>query len=234
MQEAMLACVDIYRPEYTLAEDLGLLNYTLNPTKPTAKFTVMPQQMSMWHLPMAWFCEMANSVLGKGGKLPEYKQLITNPKTQAKWTHSYGNKIGCLTKGMPGRNTGTNTIIFIRKDQVPTTRAKDVTYGLIACLIQPEKLDEPNRTRLIAGGDRVHYPDDAGTPTTNLLTVKILINSIISTAGAKFMTMDIKDFYLNIPMARYKYMQLRIADMPDNIIEHYYLRDKATPNGYIY
>jgi hypothetical protein len=42
MQEAMLACVDIYRPEYTLSEDLALLNYTLNPTKPTAKFMVMP------------------------------------------------------------------------------------------------------------------------------------------------------------------------------------------------
>ncbi len=28
MQEAMLACVDIYHPEYTLSEDLGLLNYT--------------------------------------------------------------------------------------------------------------------------------------------------------------------------------------------------------------
>ncbi len=48
------------------------------------------------------------------------------------------------------------------------------------------------------------------------------------------MTMDIKDFYLNTPMARYKYMQLRIADMPDNVIKHYNLRDKATPDGYIY
>jgi hypothetical protein len=35
-------------------------------------------------------------------------------------------------------------------------------------------------------------------------------------------------------MARYKYMRLRIADMPDDVIEHYKLRDKATPNGYIY
>jgi hypothetical protein len=51
---------------------------------------------------------------------------------------------------MPGHNTGTNTIIFIRKNQVPTMRAKDVTYGLITCLVQPEKLDEPNRTRLVA------------------------------------------------------------------------------------
>ena len=44
MQEAMLACIDIYCLEYTLSEDLGLLNYTSNPTKPTAKFTVTPQQ----------------------------------------------------------------------------------------------------------------------------------------------------------------------------------------------
>jgi hypothetical protein len=29
-------------------------------------------------------------------------------------------------------------------------------------------------------------------------------------------------------------MQLRITDMPDNVIEHYNLRDKATPDGYIY
>jgi hypothetical protein len=87
---------------------------------------------------------------------------------------------------------------------------------------------------LVTGGDRVHYPNNAGTPTANLLTVKILINSIISTAGAKFTTMDIKDFYLNTPMATCKYMQLRIADMPEDVIEHYNLRDKATPNSYIY
>jgi len=135
---------------------------------------------------------------------------------------------------MPGCNTGTNTIIFIRKSQVPKERAKDVTYGLITTLIRPEKIDKPNRTRLVAGGDRVHYPGNAGTSTADLLTVKLLINSIISTARAKFMTMDIKDFYLNTPMARYKYMRLRIADMPEDVIEHYNLRDKATPNGYVY
>jgi hypothetical protein len=122
----------------------------------------------------------------------------------------------------------------IRKDKVPKARAKDVTYGLITCLVRPEKLDEPNRTRLVAGGDRVHYPGNAGTPTANLITVKIFINSIISTDGAKFMTMDIRDFYLNTPMARYRYMQLHIADMPDDVIEHYNLRDKATPDSYIY
>ncbi len=88
---------------------------------------------------------------------------------------------------MPGRNTGTNTSKFIHKNQVPRERVKDVTYDLITTLIRPEKIDEPNRTRLVAGGNRVHYPGNAGNPTADLLTVKLLVNSIISTAGAKFM-----------------------------------------------
>jgi hypothetical protein len=50
-------------------------------------------------------------------------------------------------------------------------------------------------------GDRVHYLGNAGTPTADLLTVKLLINSTISTPNTKYMTMDIKDFYLNTPMA---------------------------------
>ncbi len=48
------------------------------------------------------------------------------------------------------------------------------------------------------------------------------------------MTMDIKDFYLNTPMARYEYMQLKILDMLDDIIEQYKLNDIITPDGHIY
>jgi hypothetical protein len=86
----------------------------------------------------------------------------------------------------------------------------------------------------MAGGDRVHYSGDARTPTADLLTVKLLLNSIISTPNAKFMTMDIKDFYLNTPMARFEYMQLRPADMPKDVIPHYKLNEIATPERYIY
>jgi len=35
-------------------------------------------------------------------------------------------------------------------------------------------------------------------------------------------------------MARYKYMRLRLADMPDDVVEHYKLREFATPDGAIY
>jgi hypothetical protein len=163
---------------------------------------------------------MANSVLGDNGELLEYCHLIANQAMWVTWTHSNGNEIRRLAQGMPGCNSGTNTIVFIKKNQIPQDRAKDMTYGLITCLIRPEKLDKPNRARLVGGGDRVHYPGDAGTPPTNLLTIKLLLNSIISIPKAKFMTMDIKDFYLNTPMARYKYMQLRLVDIPEDVITH--------------
>jgi hypothetical protein len=179
---------------------------------------------------------MANLVIGADGEVLEYCHLMTNPKTSTVWSHSYGRELSRLAQGMPGQNTGTDTIVFnIRCNQVPRNRTKDITYGLITCLVRPEKNDEPNRMRIVAGGNRVHYPD-ARTPTTNLLTIKLLINSTISTVGAKFMTMDIKDFYLYTPMARYKYMRLKLTDIPADLIEHYKynLHKIAMPDGYVY
>ena len=42
------------------------------------------------------------------------------------------------------------------------------------------------------GGNLVNYPDDCRTPTADLLTVKLLLNSVLSTENAEFMTIDIK------------------------------------------
>jgi hypothetical protein len=71
-------------------------------------------------------------------------------------------------------------------------------------------------------------------PTADLLTIRLLINSMISTPGARFFAMDIKNFYLCTPMTRYEYMQLKLSNMPEDIIAHYHLLNIATPNGYIY
>ena len=48
------------------------------------------------------------------------------------------------------------------------------------------------------------------------------------------MTIDSKYFYLNTPMERYEYMRLKLADLPGNVIAHYNLNDKATPDGYVH
>ena len=67
-----------------------------------------------------------------------------------------------------------------------------------------------------------------------MLTVKILINRTIYNTEEKFMTIDISNFYLNTPMERPKYLQLKISDMPNNITEQYKMNEKINPNGYVY
>jgi hypothetical protein len=108
---------------------------------------------------------------------------------------------------------------------------KDVTYGSFTCDFRPNKAEE-NRTRLTMGGDQINYPEDCGTPTANMILFKILVNSIISNATC--LMMDIKDFYLNTPMTRPEYMCLKLSDIPEEVIEHYNLRNIATPEEYVY
>ena len=101
---------------------------------------------------------------------------------------------------MPGLVEGTNTVLFIEKTTVPTDRWRDMMYGRIVVDYRPEKTN-PYHTIITSGGDRVNYLGDCGTPTVDLTTAKLLLNSIVSTLYAKFMTIDIKDFYLHTPMA---------------------------------
>ena len=66
--------------------------------------------------------------------------------------------------------------------------------------IYREGKEDPNRERLVVGGDKIKSPIDCGTPTSDLFTVKVLLNSVVLTEGAKLFTLDIKNFYLNTPM----------------------------------
>ena len=129
------------------------------------------------------------------------------------------------------RVKGTNTCFWITRDKVPVH--KKVTYARIVTDIRPEK-DEPNRTRITAGGDRLDYLGDVSTKTAGLETTKIVLNSVVSTPDAKFMTIDISNMYLNTPLADYKYMRFHIDLIPQEVIDEYNLRNKVDPNGWLY
>jgi hypothetical protein len=79
-----------------------------------------------------------------------------------------------------GKIKGTDTIQFIHKNEIPADRLKDLTYIKFVCNVQTEKKD-PYRTRAMMGGNLINYPDDVGTPTANLLLIKIFLNSVILT-----------------------------------------------------
>ena len=66
-----------------------------------------------------------------------------------------------------------------------------------------------------------------------MVSAKIMWNSVISTPGAKFGGADIKNMYLETPLDRYEYMRMPLKLFPDNIVEHYNLKEKAL-NGYVY
>ena len=77
------------------------------------------------------------------------------------------------------------------------------------------------------------YPGATTTHCASLTTTQYLLNSTISTPGDRFMTLDIKDFYYGIAMARYEYMKLALACIPDKIINQYSLRTISS-DGWVY
>ncbi len=87
---------------------------------------------------------------------------------------------------------------------------------------------------MAARGDRINYPGAVATPTAEMLVAKMLFNSVISTKDARFMTMDISNFYLMTPLHRPEFIRLKLGDIPDEVINEYKLREKATKNGSIY
>ncbi len=167
------------------------------------------------------------------GELMEYCQLMQSTKYQKVWGQASGNEIGRLAQEMPGHVEGTNTIFFITKDQIPQNRFRDVTYGKFVVDYRENK-EEKERVRLTVGGDRINYPGEVATPTADLLTVKLMLNSVISTTNARWMTVDIKNFYLNTPLKRYEYLKLRLTDLPEDVTKQYDLQKKATPEGFVY
>ena len=129
--------------------------------------------------------------------------------------------------------SGTNTIFFIPRSGVPP--GKTITYGRLVASLRPNK-DEPYRVRVTVGGNRLDYIGDTTTHCASQTTTKCLLNSVISTPAAKFMTVDIKDFYYGTPMGIYEYMALPLALIPDEIISQYkltllFLRNRRRSNN---
>ena len=178
--------------------------------------------------------EAAHAVLDQDtGELLEYRRLLKHPRFEQVWNKSAADEFGRLAQGIGGRIKGTNTMRFIKKHDIPIDRLKDVTYIKFVCSVRTEKND-PNRTRATMGGNLIHYPDDVGVPTANLLLIKIFLNSVISTKGAKFANADLANFYLMSTLKRPEFAKIKLTDIPEEVINEYKLHQLATPDGWVY
>ena len=91
-------------------------------------------------------------------------------------------------------------------------------------MVRPQK-EDPNRTRITIGGNRICYPGDVGTPTASLDLVKLQLNSVVSRPGAKFACFDISNFYLETPLHRPEYVHIKLSDIPQEFIDEYDLHN---------
>ena len=71
-----------------------------------------------------------------------------------------------------------------------------------------------HRTRISVGGNLVEYPGEVITPTADLTTVKIHVNSVISDIISWYVCMDVKDFYLNNCMDQSEYIMIHTSMVP--------------------
>ena len=86
--------------------------------------------------------------------------------------------------------------------------------------MRPGKKD-PNRTRITICGTNVCYPVDVGTNTASLELFKLMINSVLSRKGAKYVCFDIRNFYLSTPLGRPEYVKIQLSKIPEEFITEY-------------
>jgi hypothetical protein len=110
-------------------------------------------------------------------------------------------------------------------------QGQKATYAHCVATERPHKTNTKH-VHLTVGGKLINYPDKVSTPTADLSTVKMLLNSVISTPVACFATFDLKDFYLDIPMVQKEYMCIFVTSIPQSIINQYFLLDLIR-NGFV-
>lgn len=166
------------------------------------------------------------------GRVLEYKDLMKDKSSKEIWQKSFSNELGRLAQGIGKIISGTNTIIFVEYKDIPKDRCKEITYGKLVVDYKPHKL-EKCRTRLTVGGNNINYPHSVRTETADLTTTKILLNSVKSTVGGKFSTIDIGKFYLGTKMDRPEFMVLPESLIPEEVVNEYNL-DNITHKNKVY
>ena len=80
---------------------------------------------------------------------------------------------------------------------------------------------------ITVGGNLIGYSYKLTVRTADLITSKILWNSVISMPGAKFAAADIKNAYLNTLLDQFEYIRMPLKLIPQAFIKEYNLLTKA-------
>lgn len=84
----------------------------------------------------------------------------------------------------------------------------------------------PYRVRITVGGNLVKYDGDRSAPCSDVTTIKTHWNSTISTKQARYLILDITNFYLQQDLDEFVYIFIEAHLLPEYFIKQYNLQDK--------
>jgi hypothetical protein len=129
---------------------------------------------------------------------------------------------------------GTNAMFVMSHNEIAHAKAanKFLTYGNPVIDYRPQK-EFPHLIQIMAGSNLINYNAGASVCTADLDTTKLHWNSVISTKHAKYMCLDIKNFYLMAVLEYYEYMKIPLTFFPEWIVEQYNLTRHAL-HGFVH
>ena len=142
------------------------------------------------------------------GRPLKYRSAKSGPNT-VQWQQAESEEIQRLLD--------TATIKAIHAAQQPIERKGESTY--YNPQVKEKSVDGATtyRVRGTIGGDRINYPGPTTARTAAMPLVKLLLQSVVSD-NSRFLTLDIKDFYLNTPLDRPEYLRISSKFLPQHIV----------------
>ncbi len=152
-----------------------------------------------------------------GAIISSYKRLMNDPATAEVWQMAIGKDFGGMGQGdLKTGQKGTNSVFVMMHKEIDIAMAvgHKWTYAQIVVDHRPQK-EDPNQIRIAVGSNLITYKGSTSTRSANLTTSKLLWNSVLSTEGANYMCLDIKNFYLTAALDCYEDMKIPLALFPE-------------------
>jgi hypothetical protein len=158
------------------------------------------------------YCNTAVDLDGDGNQLT-FRSALASSDGHI-WLAKHGEEIERLFS--------SGTMRLIMRDCIPEGKKPAYYNPQVRTKIKDGQLQ--HRVRGTIGGNQVNYLGDKSAHTASMQLIKIMCNAVVSDKNAKFMTADIKDFYLGTPLPEPEYMRINLEHIPENVIQKYDMR----------
>ena len=108
-----------------------------------------------------------------------------------------------------------------------------MVYTRLVVDLRPNKAVH-ERLRMCMGGDNMESVMETTTRTSDLTTCTLHMNGVVSTPGARFAGGDVKDFYLNTPLKKKRYVKVRAKYISEETIKKHKLEQYIEDDGWLH